>query len=87
MTITELIVSVLAVLATILRYIPSTKSISFPVFIIYMFGLILVALVFFVVRIVKDKVVDWSQILFVVLWLALALIFVHDAGGWSAVFP
>ncbi len=86
MTIIELFVSLFAIVAVILKRIPSMKDFALPVGIISMLAFMLVAIVFFIVRIVKSKVVDWSQILFIVLWSALILIFVNDAGGWSAVF-
>ncbi len=87
MTIIELFVSLLAVFAVIMKRIPSMKDFAWSVFLICAFLTILLVFVFFIVRIVKAKVVDWSQIFFIIVWSALVLILVHDAGGWSAVFP
>ena len=47
----------------------------------------LLCLILFIIRMIKEKVVDWSQIILIVLLCGLLLIDIRYAGGWSAVFP
>ncbi len=49
-------------------------------------ALTLVLLILFIARMITDKVIDWSTVLLIAIMLALTLIDVSDAGGWSAVF-
>ncbi len=74
-------------LVLILRLsIPDSRSWLSPVYAIAIFIFILTTVVIFIVRIVKLKVIDWTQILLsgLLLWVALGMI--NNAGGWSAVF-
>jgi len=55
---------------------------------VILYGVVMLALlVLFTARMITDRVADWSTVLIIALIMALALMDVNDAGGWSAVFP
>jgi len=76
---------IIVVIGIILKYVFS-QSFSARINIITYFTLILVCLGLFVIRMIKEKVMDWSQIIIIVALSGLLLIDINNAGGWGAVF-
>ncbi len=76
---------IIVVIGVVLRYVFS-QTLSTRTNIITYSVMMLVCLGLFIIRMIKEKVVDWSQIVVIVLLSGLLLIDINDAGGWSAVF-
>ncbi len=70
----------------VLKYV-FNQTLSVHVNIITYSVIMLLCLILFIIRMIKEKVVDWSQIILIVLLCGLLLIDIRYAGGWSAVFP